>query len=142
VAQMTAAINDAPTDDLDIEDEVFTPERIRRFESAQLGRGRRIYRLVARERATGALAGHTVVGVEAERPWHSWQFDTSVLGAHRGHRLGLLLKADMLRWLADAEPQLRTLDTWNAASNAHMIRVNEALGYRVVAKETEWQKHL
>ena len=37
VAEMTAAINDAPTDDLDIEDEVFPPERIRAYEQAQAG---------------------------------------------------------------------------------------------------------
>lgn len=142
VVRMTAAINDAPTDDLDIEDEVFSPERIRAFEVAQRAHGRRTYRVVARERVTGVFAGHTQVGVEGERPWHSWQFDTSVLRAHRGHRLGLLLKIEMLRWLREEEPQLRTLDTWNAASNAHMIQVNEMLGYRVVSKELVWQRHL
>ncbi|HMG31942.1 MAG TPA: GNAT family N-acetyltransferase [Jiangellaceae bacterium] len=142
VVAMTAAINDAPIDDLDIEDEVFSPERIRAFEAAQRAHGRRTYRLVARERRTGGLAGHTQVAVEANRPWYGAQFDTSVLRSHRGHRLGLLLKIAMVRWLADAEPQLRLLDTWNAASNAHMIRVNEALGYQVVATASEWQRHL
>jgi len=58
------------------------------------------------------------------------------------HRLGLLLKIEMLRWLGDIEPQLRVLDTWNAATNAHMIGVNEQLGYRVVREGLEWQKHL
>lgn len=142
VAGMTAAINDAPTDDLDVEDEVFSPERIRAFEAAQLARGRRIYRLVARERGAGILAGHTMVAVEGEQPGYGWQFDTSVLRSHRGHRLGLLLKIAMLRWLGEEEPQLRTLDTWNAASNAHMIKVNEVLGYHVVAKGMTWQRHL
>jgi GNAT superfamily N-acetyltransferase len=142
IARMTAAINDAPTDDLAIEDEVFSPERIRAFEAAQAGHDRRMYRLVARERASGELAGHTMVGVEREQPWYGDQYDTSVLSSHRGHRLGLLLKAAMLRWLAEDEPQLRFVDTWNAASNAHMIRVNELLGYRVVAKSVGWQRHL
>jgi len=142
VARMTEAINDAPTDDLDIEDEVFSPERIRAFEGAQLALGRRIYRLVARERDTGVLAGHTMVAVESERPWHGWQLDTSVQRSHRGHRLGLYLKTAMLHWLRDEQSQLRTIDTWNAASNAHMIGVNEILGYRVVAHATEWQRHL
>ena len=41
---MSAAINDAPTDDLDIEDEVFTPQRIRDYEHAQAARGYRLYR--------------------------------------------------------------------------------------------------
>jgi GNAT superfamily N-acetyltransferase len=142
VARMAAAINDAPTDDYDVEDEVFTPERLRGFDDAQRVHERRVYRLVARDRRTGDLAGHTMVSVDGPRPWFGWQYDTSVLRAHRGHRLGFVLKAAMLRWLADEEPQLRTLDTWNAASNDHMIRVNEMLGYRVVANVIGWQRHL
>lgn len=142
VVTMTGAINDAPVDDLEIEDEVFSPERIRGFEEGQIARGRRIYRVVARERDTGCLAGHTIVGVDGERPWQGFQCDTSVLRAHRGHRLGLLLKIEMLRWLGEEEPQLRTVDTSNAASNAHMIHVNEVLGYQVVGKVIEWQRHI
>jgi GNAT superfamily N-acetyltransferase len=140
VAEMTAAINDAPTDDLDIEDEVFPKERIAGYERAQAARGRRLYRVVARHKGTGVLAGHTVVAVEGERPWIGDQHDTSVVRAHRGHRLGLLLKADMLRWLADVEPGLETVDTWNAESNDHMIAVNEALGYEMLARELEMQR--
>lgn len=142
VARMTEAINDAPLDDLAMEDEVFTPERITAFETAQLAHGRRLYRIVARERATGALAGHTMVAVDAERPWFAEQYDTSVLRPHRGHRLGMVLKIAMLGWLRADEPQLRTLDTWNAASNEHMIAVNEAIGYRVIARASEWQRQL
>src|SRR5262245_10540375 len=142
VARMTEAINDAPIDDLQIEDEVFSPERIRAFEGAQAARGRRLYRVVVRHRATGELAGHTLVGIDSERPWHGWQYDTSVLRAHRGHRLGLLLKIGMVRWLAEEEPQLRTLDTWNAASNTHMIKVNEVLGYEVLAHAFNWQQNI
>jgi RimJ/RimL family protein N-acetyltransferase len=51
--------------------------------------------------------------------------------AHRGHRLGLLLKIAMMRWLAEAEPQLELLETWNNADNRFMISVNELLGYRL-----------
>jgi hypothetical protein len=142
VAEMTAAINDAPTEGLDIEDEVFTPERIRAFEAAVVGRNRRLYRLVARHRDSGELAGQTIVGVESEQPWRAYQYDTSVLAAHRGHRLGLLLKIGMLRWLREAERQVWLIDTDNAASNDHMIRVNELLGYRVVDKAICWQNNL
>jgi len=142
VVRMTASINDAPTGDLEVEDEVFSPERIRAFETAQLGHGRRLYRLVARSLETNELAGHTMVAVEREQPWWGWQFDTTVVPPHRGHRLGLLLKISMLRWLAEAEPQLRTLDTWNATSNSYMVNVNEVLGYRVVAHGGEWQVRL
>jgi GNAT superfamily N-acetyltransferase len=142
VAEMVAAINDAPLDDLDIEDEVFPPERVRAYEEAQILNGHRLYRLVARHRATGELAGHTVVAVEAERPTIGEQHDTSVVRAHRGHRLGLLLKAGMVLWLAEAEPQLETVDTWNAETNDHMIAVNEQLGYRVLGRGVQYQRRL
>jgi GNAT superfamily N-acetyltransferase len=138
VCEMWGAINDAPLDDLDIEDEVFPPERIRDYETATLERGRRIHRVLARHRETGELAGHTVVAVEVERPEIAHQHDTSVVRAHRGHRLGLLLKAEMNLWLAETEPQLRTVDTWNAESNDHMIAVNEALAYRWMGRGLEF----
>jgi GNAT superfamily N-acetyltransferase len=142
IVELTAAINDAPVDDLQIEDEKFSPERLRASEHAQVAAGRRMYRLVARERATGILAGHTILAVDADHPWHGWQYDTSVLRGHRGHRLGLLLKIGMIRWLREAEPQLRTITTWNAGSNDHMIAVNELLGFRIVATATAWQRVL
>jgi len=139
VAGLAAAINDAPTDGLDVEDEVFSPERLGAYEDALLSRGDRLYRLLARHRASGALAGHTVVAVEGGRPGIAWQHDTAVARPHRGHRLGLLLKAGMLLWLAGAEPQVQTVDTHNAESNDHMAAVNEALGYRVMARAVELQ---
>jgi GNAT superfamily N-acetyltransferase len=138
-ADAAAAINDAPLDDLDIEDEIFDVERVRRYERGQIGSGRRLYRVLARQRATGEIAGHTVVAVETNPPGFGLQHDTTVVRAHRGHRLGLLLKADMMRWLADAEPETRYLATQNAASNDHMIAVNERLGYRVMGRTMEFQ---
>jgi GNAT superfamily N-acetyltransferase len=139
---LVAAINDAPNDDLDLEDEVFSAERLAAYEEASIAGGDRLYRLVARHRLTGDLGGHTVVGVEEDRPVHASQHDTAVARAHRGHRLGMLLKTGMLRWLAEAEPQLETLDTWNAESNQHMIAVNEALGYQVLGRELQFQMTL
>jgi hypothetical protein len=59
---------------------------------------------------------------------------------HRGHRLGALLKLEMLRWLAEAQPQLESIDTWNAESNDHMIEVNRALGYEVVGRALAFQR--
>jgi GNAT superfamily N-acetyltransferase len=142
VAELTAAINDAPTGDLAIEDEVFPPERIRAYETAQLGLGRRPYRVVARHRASGELAGHSVVVVESDRPALAEQHDTAVAPAHRGHRIGLLLKVEMLRWLSEAEPQIDHIDTGNAESNAHMIGVNELLGYRIMERTVCYQRKL
>ena len=108
LAEATAAINDAPLDDLEIEDEVFTADRVRAYERAQLDSGFRFYRIIARHRATGEIAGLTVVTVDSRDAVP--RLPARHLGRARapGHRLGLLLKADMMRWLADAEPQLET----------------------------------
>lgn len=140
VAAMTAAINDAPTDAMDVEDEVFDADRIRHFDRAQQGWGRRIYRLVAQRCSDGALAGQTIMARDEDQPDWGEQYDTSVVQEHRGHRLGLWLKTEMLRWLAEAEPEMRYIDTWNAESNKHMIAINEQLGYRVVSRYLEWQR--
>ncbi len=142
LSELAASINDAPTDDLEIEDEVFPVERLLDYERASIASGHRLYRLLARHRGTGELAGHTVVLVDAENPELGHQHDTSVARAHRGHRLGLLLKAEMMRWLDESEPQLSTIDTWNAETNAHMVAVNERLGYEAMARELAFQRRL
>ncbi len=124
------AINDAPMDDIEMAPEAFPVERIQSWERAQTHRNQRLYRLLARHRRTGAWAGHTVLIVDGDRPGMAHQEDTSVVVAHRGHRLGMLLKTSMLRWMREAEPGLTVIDTWNADSNTHMIAVNDKLGCR------------
>jgi GNAT superfamily N-acetyltransferase len=131
LVEVTAAINDAPMGDLTYEDEKFDVQRLRDFETALLGRGECAYRVISRHRETGEVGGHTVVMVHPLRPEVGGQGDTAVARHHRGRRLGLLLKIDMLHWLADAEPQLKIIETWNNADNKFMINVNEALGYRM-----------
>lgn len=142
MAELVSAINDAPMDDLDLEDEVFTPERVRAYEEATIARSNRFYRVVARHRDSGVLAGNSVVAVAEDLPTTADQHDTSVVRGHRGHSLGLLLKTGMLRWLAEEEPQLRTIDTWNAESNDRMIAVNEQLGYQVMGRGLHFQRDI
>jgi len=139
---LTASINDAPKDDLDIEDDVFTPERLRAYEVAQEAHDQTIYRVIARNRSTGELAGHSTIVVERERPHIAEQHDTAVDRAHRGHRLGALVKTAMLLWMRDEEPAITQLDTWNAESNSHMIAINEQLNYHIVARAIAYQKSL
>lgn len=134
------SINDAPLDDLRLEDDVFTVDRLRRYDEAQAALQHRLYRVVVRSRADGSPAAHTVVAVDALRPHHAEQHDTSVRREHRGHRLGLRLKLEMLAWLREEEPQLRMVDTWNQESNTHMVAVNDLIGCTVVGREGEFQR--
>jgi hypothetical protein len=69
----------------------------------------------------------------------AFQEDTSVVRTHRGHRLGLLMKTDMLRWIVRERPEVSATDTWNSTTNHHMIAVNERLGATVIARHVSFR---
>ena len=140
--EVFAAINDAPLDDLDVEPDEFPVERLRAYDAAMVGRRQRVCRVLARHRPTGDWAGHTILCVDGLRPGLAFQEDTTVVNAHRGHRLGLLLKAHMLLWMRDECPELERIDTTNAFTNTHMIAVNEALGCVVTGSGVGLQRQL
>ena len=127
------AINDAPDA---LEHESYPVERITAHEQALVRRRQTQYTIVARHRETGEPAALTMVCVDEFDPSVAHQEDTSVVRAHRGHRLGLLLKLDMIAWLRDERPEVTAIETWNDATNHHMIAVNERLGMRAVARST------
>jgi GNAT superfamily N-acetyltransferase len=135
VAAVTAALADAPRSPAE-EAEHVDAQRIRESERRIAAQRLRYYTVVARCDKTGELAALTQIGVDPELPDWGFQELTAVTRAHRGHRLGLLVKVAMLDWLGKAEPQLRRITTSNAGPNQHMIAINEQLGYRVF---DEWQ---
>lgn len=134
-AQLT--LNDAPMGGLDYDDEVWDAERITRRDEAVVAAGLRMHTVLALNADDGP-AGFTDVAV-SEDGTYAWQWGTGVAAAHRGHRLGMLLKATMVERLRAAEPALEVVSTWNAESNTHMIGVNDALGYEPVDRMSEWQ---
>ena len=135
--ELQRAMNDAPLDDLSLDDQEWPVERYRGYETAMAGRNIELVRLVAMRRSDGAPAGFTVVCVEEERPTLGFQEDTAVVGEHRGHRLGIRLKVEMLQLLRERYPQCEQVDTWNAESNGPMIAVNDAIGCQVVGRGIE-----
>lgn len=126
---------DAPLGDLEYAPEVWDVERLREKERVTAAQGRTVFTTVAVSPA-GTLAGHTQIGVGEKA--HQW--DTLVDREHRGHRLGLALKVANLRILTAARPDLRTVGTWNAPDNGPMIAVNDALGFRPIERNEEWQR--
>jgi GNAT superfamily N-acetyltransferase len=134
VVALFAAINDAPMTDPDAEPDAWDADRVRAYDAAMAARRQTVYRVVARHRTSGAWAGHTVLCVDEFDPAVAHQEDTSVVAAHRGHRLGLLLKTEMLRWIAEERPEVRATETWNSTDNHHMLAVNESLGTAVVGR--------
>lgn len=133
---------DAPTGELDSEPEVWTPARLQAEIERQLASGRRRVEAVARHTSSGRLVAFSYAMISAATPTFAYQEDTLVLTEHRGHGLGLAVKAAVAGRLRTAYPQVRSIRTWNATSNTHMLAVNSALGYRAVAYEREWQKRL
>jgi len=130
VAKTHEAMNDAPHDP-GYEPRAWDGDRVREMDARGLTYGMRVYSVAAVHDTTGDVAALTQAFVDPESPEWGHQGLTAVTRAHRGHRLGLLVKIEMMEWLAEAEPRVRKIDTGNAAANKHMIAVNEALGYRV-----------
>lgn len=133
LAAVYNAFADAPHGE-GVEPEVWDAERIRRRTGRLLREGHmRGYSVAAVHEASGEMAAITEVLIDPLTPQWGYQQLTAVTRPHRGHRLGLLVKTAMLRWLAEAEPRLERISTGNAVGNEHMIGVNEALGYKVVS---------
>ncbi|HEX8005224.1 MAG TPA: GNAT family N-acetyltransferase, partial [Trebonia sp.] len=120
------------------EERTWDARRIRERADARLAvSGARRYTIAALHDATGETAGLTEAHIAPEYPEWGYQGLTAVTRPHRGHRLGLLVKAAMMEWLAEAEPKLERIETGNADSNQHMIAINEMLGYQLA--EPGWQ---
>jgi hypothetical protein len=54
----------------------------------------------------------------------------------------MLVKLENLHRTLEVVPGLRCVDTWNAAENANMIAINEAIGFRPVDTVVLWQYDL
>ncbi|WP_345558806.1 GNAT family N-acetyltransferase [Nonomuraea rosea] len=136
---VTGGMNDAPRDG-DLEDMNFSLDRIRDHERRIPDSGETCYTTIARRDSDGAPAGYTRLYLAADRSdgW-CYQADTTVLGEHRGHRLGLLLKLRNLLWMREREPHLERVITWNATSNTHMLAINEAMGFELFDEWNQWR---
>lgn len=133
------AINDAPAD-AGQEPDVWDAARVREYDAAMARRHQTTYRVLARHLPSGAWAGMTLLCVDEFAPSVAFQEDTNVVRAHRGHRLGLLLKCDLQQWIAAERPEVGSTQTWNATDNHHMIAVNERLGCEVVAHHVGFRR--
>ena len=141
-ARAREAMNDAPLGDATRDPRIWDAARVRRWEEHQARRTYRGLVTAAVHEASGEVAGFTEIYGTGDRPRGVEQEDTAVVAAHRGHGLGLLVKAVNLRRLLDVEPHTRWVVTWNAADNRFMRAVNERLGFVVCAEELELELSL
>ncbi|WP_333770278.1 GNAT family N-acetyltransferase [Streptomyces sp. IBSBF 2435] len=90
----------------------------------------------------GEVAGYTTVLLPGDGARRARQYDTAVVPAHRGHGLGLWMKAEMLRRLPAAQPDLAEIHTGVPDDNRHLLAMNTALGFRPLRRTVRYRLRL
>ncbi len=139
---LTRMSTDAPTAGLEEPEDEWTVERLLADERQEAESPRTPFVAAVEHVPSGRLAGFTELIAPAERERTVDQDDTIVLVEHRGHRLGMLLKAANLAQLERLRPGHPSIVTYNAEENRHMLAVNEALGFEPFVYEGAWRKDL
>ncbi|SIN71659.1 GNAT family N-acetyltransferase [Agromyces cerinus] len=128
---------DTPAGGISYDEEAWDADRVRSEETLALAGGRTTLAQAAIA-PDGAVAGFTELSLPADS-MAVFQWDTIVLGPHRGHRLGMLLKLGNLVRLGETAPERTDVYTWNADENDHMLAINIALGFTLRGMSAEWQ---
>jgi GNAT superfamily N-acetyltransferase len=131
---------EAPHVDIDVEAEHWDAARVRIHEATTDRMGRDLLVAAARHRTSGELVGYSELTVSRAQPQTAYQWDTLVVGRHRGHRLGGLLKIATMRLLEAGQYPTKKITTMNSTLNTPMIAVNEALGARIAGAMVAWRK--
>jgi RimJ/RimL family protein N-acetyltransferase len=134
-------MTEAPMGELEREPEHADVAVLRANEEIIAKQGRTKYNTVALD-ASGDVVAYSDIATTVHEPGKAYQWGTLVRSDARGHRLGLAVKVANHRLLQRERPDLRELTTYNAEVNAHMIAVNERLGFAPVARLGEFQKRL
>jgi mycothiol synthase len=138
ICELMNVMNDAPRGDLQFEDFKMTPEDLREWEK-HLKDDNEERRVLYVRHKSGELAGFTETFWDEKVPENLWQGNTGVIPKYRGHGLGKWLKAAMLQKVQAEQPTLERVRTGNADSNAAMLAINKALGFKPHIAHIHWQ---
>lgn len=130
-------MNDAPRFEGEAE-ATYTVEELVALEAVSVAAHQDWWNVGVRHDASGELVGLSEVYLPQARPWMVYQGDTGVHPDHRGHGLGAWMKAVNHLRLRDERPEVEVVQTWNAASNEPMLRINRALGFTPVQRYQGW----
>ncbi|MEV7691924.1 GNAT family N-acetyltransferase [Microbacterium sp. NPDC089189] len=133
---------DAPSAGLVSDEEVWDDDRLRAHDARYIDGGRTMLVTAAEHIATGELCAFNELVIGTDGSAASSQEDTLVLASHRGHRLGMLVKAAGLLAWRDVAPRSPRVTTYNAEENRPMLDINEALGFVPRSYEGAWKKVL
>lgn len=127
---------DAPTGDVDYEEEVMTPQRLAERYAMSRAMGRETFETVALT-PDGVVAAQSTLQAPVEGA-DAFQWGTFVHREHRGHRLGLAVKTKNLRAMQDRRPHLQRVVTQNGETNDYMVSINEQIGFQPVEASVEF----
>lgn len=129
---------DAPTGDVDFEEEVMTPERFAERQAMIKAMGRAPLETVAIAPDGNVAAQSTLVAPLDHDIPDVFQWGTFVHRDHRGRRLGLATKAANLQALQKAFPDKRRIVTQNGVTNDFMVSINVLMGFELVEASAEF----
>ena len=141
-ALRTQMSTDVPRAGLSMEEDPWDADRVRTADERLTRSGLSSLTTAVEHLPSGDLVGYSRLESPLDRPEAAFQEDTIVLAAHRGHRLGMLIKSHQLLQLRQLRPGTRRIHTWNAEENSHMLAINVVLGFRPTGVVGTWQKRL
>ncbi len=133
---------DIPAGAMAVEEETWTPERLRDEERRSAEARQDVLTVAAQHIPSGKLVGYSVLWVHEDRSRAVDQDATLVVSEHRGHKLGMLLKVANIDQLARFSPDSPMIVTGNAEENRYMLATNEAVGFRGIVACGAWEKKL
>jgi len=138
----TRMATDAPTGNLEIDEEPWDAERVRQNDERRIRLGRTALVAAVEHLPAGNLVAYNGLSGPEDRSRPVHQGVTLVLKEHRGRRLGMLTKIANIQQLQAFSPESPSILTDNAEENRPMLDVNEAVGFVPIAYEGLWKKVL
>ncbi len=132
---------DAPQGEVAWEAEAVTPEAYEQRRLNSIEAGRRVYHTLGIG-PDGDVVAHSTLSVPEEDMPNIYQWGTLVRRDHRGHRLGLAVKARSLLEVQRRHPERTRITTANAEINTHMVAINERMGFVPIEILAEFQRKL
>ena len=139
VVTAVRAINTMPREDLQVEDWKITPDTLREWDRITRARGQEHRMAIVIEESTGASAAYTELFYDPRVPSILYQGGTATIQEHRGKGIGKWVKARMAQRVLDELPDSRYIRTGNAGTNAAMLAINVAMGFKPAWESVIWQ---